>query len=417
MYISSIQIQNLKLLRDFQLDFGPPESPRMWTVLIGENGLCKTSILRAIAMTAVGYVRANQLADVLSLPDRRNPDTGNKQLSIKGLLFGSGVYQSPEVILESDLWLSPGADTLFGSGQDNIENLYQKLGLYPVKTGHFVAGYGVQRRLPGNLQFEMTDPPQLVRIASLFDKGQVIGTNFSKILGQTSAYEETLKKALIGVEGLLPNARDLHLPGKNWANSYSDLAEGSVLTLDIGGKNVDMPAIWLSPGYQSVIALVSDIVGHFFFANNGPVELDQMEGLILVDELDLHLHPRWQMGLIPALKNIFPRLQFVVTTHSPLILAGAKREEIVVLAQDEEGNVVRREANEHPGLLTASQILASYFDVDRREPARLGWLMRRYHELQSANQNELVASDHQELAKIRTELTKAGLDPDSEETW
>ena len=53
MYITDLHVQNLKLLRDFKLSFGTAESPRMWTVLIGENGLCKTAILRAIAMAAV----------------------------------------------------------------------------------------------------------------------------------------------------------------------------------------------------------------------------------------------------------------------------------------------------------------------------------------------------------------------------
>ena len=407
MYISSIRIQNLKLLRDFQLDFGPPESPRMWTVLIGENGLCKTSILRAIAMTAVGYVRANQLADVPSLADRRNRGTHKVRMRIQSV-FGQ---TTPGNSLKSELWLSNEDSTLLSSGTA-AGTLFQEVGFEPVRAGHFVAGYGVQRKLPNNpLQFEMSDPPALVRLASLFEKGAVIGTNFSKILGQISAYEDALRKALIGVRGLLPNARNIRLPGQNWAQSYSDLIEGSVLTLEVGGKDIDMPAVWLSPGYQSIIALISDIVGHFFFAHNGPIELDQMKGLILVDELDLHLHPRWQMGLIPALRQLFPKLQFVVTTHSPLILAGAKREEIVVLTQDAEGNVVQRESREHPGLLTASGILSSYFDVDRTDAGNLGYLVHRYRTFM-LNHARLDSEDQQEVEKIRRELAKAGIDPD-----
>lgn len=51
-----------------------------------------------------------------------------------------------------------------------------------------------------------------------------------------------------------------------------------------------------------------------------------MEGLVLIDELDLHLHPVWQQGLIAGLKHTFPRLQFVATTHSPLLLSGLEDE-------------------------------------------------------------------------------------------
>ncbi|HYO70353.1 MAG TPA: hypothetical protein VEU33_30165 [Archangium sp.] len=88
MYLLDIDISGLKLLRDFSLSLEDAQGrPRMWTVLIGENGLCKTSILQAIAMAASGYLRSNQLADVPSLPDRRAP---GKDMEIKaGFTFGS----------------------------------------------------------------------------------------------------------------------------------------------------------------------------------------------------------------------------------------------------------------------------------------------------------------------------------------
>ncbi len=73
MYLTDLRLKNLKLLRDLRIDFGSAEAPRMWTVLIGENGLCKTAILRAIAVAASGPVRGNQLEDVVSLADRRSP--------------------------------------------------------------------------------------------------------------------------------------------------------------------------------------------------------------------------------------------------------------------------------------------------------------------------------------------------------
>ncbi len=355
MYISSIQIQNLKLLRDFQLDFGPPESPRMWTVLIGENGLCKTSILRAIAMAAVGANWSNKLADVPSLLDRRRKDSKDHSLNISGTFK----YPSRGISMHEDLHTATATSTVKVSlAQEGPFLSQESLRVPSIVAGSdltqampfadesraVVVGYGIQRKLPSNpLQFELTEPAVQTRLASLFEKGQVIGTNFSKVFDQelSKTFETTVKKALIETEGLLPPACDLRLPGRNWAKDYNDIIyESSVVTLEIGAEKVDLPAMWLSPGYQSIIALISDIIGHFFARHSDFVDPKEMEGLILIDELDLHLHPRWQMGLIPRLKTLFPKLQFVVTTHSPLILAGAKREEIVVLTQDEEGNVV-----------------------------------------------------------------------------
>src|SRR5580658_4175439 len=75
MYVRGLHVQNVKLLRDFRLSFLRDGAPRMWTVLIGENGLCKTTVLQAIALAASGPDRANQLADVPSLLDVRTPET------------------------------------------------------------------------------------------------------------------------------------------------------------------------------------------------------------------------------------------------------------------------------------------------------------------------------------------------------
>lgn len=74
MYLRKLRVRNIKLLRDVELDFTRDGEPRLWTVLIGENGLCKTALLQAIALAASGPDRANQLADVPSLRDVRHPD-------------------------------------------------------------------------------------------------------------------------------------------------------------------------------------------------------------------------------------------------------------------------------------------------------------------------------------------------------
>jgi hypothetical protein len=73
MYITWLHVKNLKLMRDLALDFTYEGKPRMWTAFVAENGACKTTLLQAIALAASGSDRANQLADVPSLPDLRRP--------------------------------------------------------------------------------------------------------------------------------------------------------------------------------------------------------------------------------------------------------------------------------------------------------------------------------------------------------
>lgn len=86
---------------------------------------------------------------------------------------------------------------------------------------------------------------------------------------------------------------------------------------------------------------------------------------MLLDEIDLHLHPTWQRRVIPVLKHVFSNLQFIVTTHSPLVLAGFEKEEIFQLKLDEDGLVVQDPAGIEPGALTASELLTNFFEVPR----------------------------------------------------
>src|SRR5687768_11015376 len=93
MIVESLAIENLKLLRNVRISFMEKEEPRSWTVLIGENGTGKTSILQALAMAAAGPTRAGQLADVASLPDRRQKGA---RVRVKATFQVGGPLDGPE---------------------------------------------------------------------------------------------------------------------------------------------------------------------------------------------------------------------------------------------------------------------------------------------------------------------------------
>jgi energy-coupling factor transporter ATP-binding protein EcfA2 len=97
-------------------------------------------------------------------------------------------------------------------------------------------------------------------------------------------------------------------------------SEGRIL-LDVQGEKI--PTIALSDGYRSVLALVGDLVWRLFLAFPQSIDPFQEEGVVLIDELDIHLHPLWQRDIAGVLRKQFPRLQFIVATHSPLVAAGA----------------------------------------------------------------------------------------------
>lgn len=97
-----------------------------------------------------------------------------------------------------------------------------------------------------------------------------------------------------------------------------------------------LPFATLSDGYRNMVALVADVAWRASVLNPhyGANAAAQSEGVVLIDEVDLHLHPRWQRKVLGDLRRTFPRLQFIVTTHSPQVIASARRDELRVLSNN-----------------------------------------------------------------------------------
>lgn len=103
---------------------------------------------------------------------------------------------------------------------------------------------------------------------------------------------------------------------------------------------------YLSSGYKSCIYIIFGIIKEIEYrTSEKPVLAKEFDGVVLIDEIDLHLHPIWQAGLVKALKTIFPNVQFILTTHSPSVLQTLEGEEIIALGCNKEGNTYLKELN------------------------------------------------------------------------
>ena len=101
---------------------------------------------------------------------------------------------------------------------------------------------------------------------------------------------------------------------------------------------------YLSSGYKSCIYIIFGIIKELEYRlSEKPVQANEFDGIILIDEVDLHLHPIWQAGLIKSLKTIFPKAQFILTTHSPSVLQSLDVDEIIPLGCNEEGQTCLKE--------------------------------------------------------------------------
>ena len=178
------------------------------------------------------------------------------------------------------------------------------------------------------------------------------------------------------------------------------------LHMAIDKNGVTLNVAQLSQGEKSMMALVGDIARRLAMMNpsmNNPLHGD---GIVLIDEVDLHLHPRWQRSLIRQLSETFPNCQFVLTTHSPLVISDAKDALIYVLNDGE--------LHEHKGLygMDANQVLLEVMDTDIRNSDVQKRLNRLLKEVQDGNLDEaklLFAELSSELPEGHIELAKAAL--------
>jgi hypothetical protein len=189
-----------------------------------------------------------------------------------------------------------------------------------------------------------------------------------------------------------------------------------------------VPGVALAHGYQSTIAWLADLVGHVLLEADAALEIEpeDMEGLVLVDEIDLYLHPVWQATLIPALRATFPKMQFIVSTHSPMVLSRVSPHEVIRLAASgEAGDVV--EVVHHPEtgdvvpateagaaglrpdarLMTASEIFREHFGIDRLTANPFGAQFRRYMML--ATDPLRSDEEHRDVLSLKRELERAGV--------
>jgi hypothetical protein len=426
MYLRHLHVQNVKLLRDVKIDFVTRTGqPRMWTVLVGENRLCKTTLLQTIAAEASGRDRGTQLVtDVIaSWTDLRRPvplqveaefgfshsrHSERKYPSLPGLDPKASPHLSSILGLEPDKRVFDGHSNYVGFAPDGSDPLTEARSL--ALADWFVAGYGPSRLLPSAGKAARQNDPPVDRLRPLFGES-LIGTGFIELLGEEKGrdFAKVLQTIFIAGE-LLPHVTALELRGRGGIRSVKDLVEAQRFEMDLldtHGDRIRVPATWLSQGYQSLISWLADVVGQVLLEAGESVDASQMEGLVLIDEIDLHLHPTWQVRLIPALKAVFPRLQFIATTHSPMVLPGLTEDEVYILTQDSDGNVIAEQSTQSPALLTGSELFSSFFEIQKLYPDALGKKLRDYGYL--ANDPTRSVEDDVSMRGLRAELEAAGI--------
>ena len=354
MHILEISMKNIRSLESHRWSF-PPTKCAGWHVVLGDNGSGKSSFLGAIALGLVGAKRAGWLRQagnrwltegkpegMIRLKITRNGTNEDTEPSDEPFETGIRFIRQPEDAVEL-VPLSEETDS-----ERTVPHAISRLG-WKDSEEWFSISFGPSRRFTKRT-IDLPSLPLLVRRhLAIFDDS----VSFSKCLDWMQHLKfHALEKDQSDHELLERLIRFMNETGfLPYGVKIDDVTSSDVICRDANGTSV--PISNLSDGYRSVLSMTIEIIRQMsstfdpdeIFDPNDATRIVP-DGVVIVDEIDAHLHPKWQSSIGYWFCSHFPNIQFIVSTHSPLVCQAAENGSVYVLPQpgsQEHGGKLKRD--------------------------------------------------------------------------
>jgi len=389
MFLKKLALQNFKCLTKFELDFETTSlSIRPWTLVLGENGTGKSNLLKAIALITCG---SNALGEILGDADSWIT-FGKPHCTIKAWLT---TKKGEEREISLKIKRGDSLSRLIATNQaalrlidDAIEN---------AERNYFVVAYGASRRLSTD-SFTSAEAGRFGyrsgNIRNLFDANAALNPLTSWVLDLDY---RSGKNGLAFIKESLNN----FLPGITFDSI--DKRNKQVL---FATKDGLVPLEQLSEGYQNMAAWIGDLlyrITETFKDHKNPLNA---RGLLLMDEIDLHLHPKWQRQLYDFISAKLPNFQVVATTHSPLTAQQAGEGELFALQRNSKNIVELIPFIGSPKALLVNQLLMSpMFGLTTDESTEVEETKEQYAQLK-ARGDKLTPAEKKAFTRVQHKLTQ-----------
>ncbi len=312
--IKQLRVQNYCGIIDASISGIPIDT--QWIFLTGENGFGKTSVLQAIAIGLYG---------------NRDGDT---------------ILTGEESKIGVELYVN-------GENQINIQGAPQ------LKPFTYFAAYGSSRLEIQNRQSANEISEKSTKTYGLFNtSGILLNIEYELLIWYLAKDPQfdIVKKILLE---LLPNIGDIQIINRDIVY-FEKEGSGNV------GIYEPLPYQKLASGYKSIIAMVGDMLIRFLKEQPLVSNPKELCGIVLIDELDLHLHPKWQRELPELFSRVFPKIQFIVSTHSVIPFLGAPKNSVFlkVTRNKKEGIQIQRINIDIKNLLPNSILTSPIFDLE-----------------------------------------------------
>lgn len=340
MVIQHVNIRNFKGIDQASIEFQPG-----FNLIKGENGKGKTSILEAIAVGLGGFIAG--FNDVYTR--HFSKDEIRKVIELVGDGSCNETYKVPtEVYLKAILngdeeyeWtrgrtsVSASRSTIQPRG---ICKAAEKMSLdsvaeYPVLIYQGAGRVWSQKRGKSENVFKKKYSRSIGYLDTLYEASNIkLLINWCIKMEQVSWQKE---QKIAEYEAVKQAVSDF-MREMNGEGDYKIFYDKQIEELMYQENDFLLPVSNLSAGYQSLIWMVFDIAYRMAVLNpDKKKEIGKTKGVVLIDEIDMHLHPKWQWNIIDALRKTFPNVQFIATTHAPILFASAKDVWIVDIEEEE----------------------------------------------------------------------------------
>lgn len=423
MYITRLQLKNIRCFENLTIDFDNPGSS---VLILGDNGDGKTTVLRCLAM---GLCDENSAAALFrELPGefvRRKP--GDKEVErgehgeIKVDLDDEGVhYQIVTRITSLDRFERVSQDHRDkppGAGLYKIDNGTAK----PVSESDFpwdklfVSGYGAGIRTQGTADFQhylAVDAvyPLFSYTVPLQNPELIV----RRLIGVARASSKDPKVQQKRAEKVLDTVKQLLT--KILQLKVEDAIELTATGLVVRGHWGRAEFGELGDGYRTTITWILDLLAWWFLDNKPSdeevaqgkwfdLDTSQVRGIVIIDEVEQHLHPSWQRVILRLLRDSFPKVQLVVTTHSPMCVIGTtdlRDDELNLLVLRPVGPKVELIHADLPRGKRVDQVLTSFlFGLETASDSGIKRQIARYTHLADKDR---TGAEEEEFAALQDQL-------------
>jgi hypothetical protein len=324
-------------------------------LLLGVNGAGKSTVLDAAALAVLSPIIAQSGYRPYYLIRRMKKQRSAPQASITAELVihdqdGVNPQGGPDRSHRVETIIRSRGDIESVRGVDEDNPIYEGM-FSDLSPAFLLVGYGATRRVedtaaPDTSSRNKSRHLRYERVASLFEEHFSLRP-LASWLPEWQSKNPGRFRQVVGLINALSRE----------GVRFTGTLEKGEYVFEVRDTRVPFSA--LSDGYKAFIGWVCDLLYHVCMGCPPGKKLVDNCGVVLVDEIDLHIHPEWQRTIIPTLARTLPNLQFIFTSHSPLVVGTLERSNIFHVEVDQAGQPIMRRPDEEVYGLSADQILRS----------------------------------------------------------